>query len=114
MPPFFDQAQLNGAMRAEALPALERLAGNPGHLDLTRRRFDDDEPPPYESSTDEDYDGMMVRPEPLASSTLPSEITDLVDPPLDDNERKVLSRSLKQVYEPGRRYRIEVREEFEG
>ena len=81
-------------MPIKALPPPERPAGNAGHLDHARQRFDGDDPPPYESLADEEYDQLVVRPELLNSSSLPSEITNIVDPRLDDDE--LMRLSMKQ------------------
>lgn len=116
MPPLFDEVQIHNALQNEALPALERLAGNSRFRDATLRRFDRDEPPPYQSSTDDD-DSEYVLLHPalgINGDTVLDDFKDLMDPPLQDNEQSEVATSLfhtARVYDPGVRYRAEVRTE---
>jgi hypothetical protein len=95
----------------EAVPALERLAANPNYLEATRQRFGD-EPPPYRSSTEEDEDV----PPPMyhkipAGSSLPSEITDIIDQPLDEMAFETFARSSIRFDKPRDRFELESRAE---
>ncbi|KAK3314422.1 hypothetical protein B0H66DRAFT_631163 [Apodospora peruviana] len=87
MPRYLGRAGLNGAINTEVVPALERLVANPNYLQATRQRFGD-EPPPYHSSTEEDEDvpPPMYQKIP-AGSTLPKDITDIIDQPLDEKAK---------------------------
>ncbi|KAG7285868.1 hypothetical protein NEMBOFW57_008162 [Staphylotrichum longicolle] len=96
-------------MRNDALPALERLAGNSSLRDRALSRFDRDEPPPYVSSTeDEDENEFEIVPQ------LDPDINHLLDEPLDDRELNEAAWTLvtgTSAYHPGTRYNDEA--EFE-
>ncbi len=117
MPPLFDDMQIANALRTEALPALERLAGNSFLRDRAlERRFDRDEPPPYVSSTEDDYEDMAdLVPGPVDSAAL-DELASLLDKPLDDDQRaRAVDHARRQarIYSPGARYDQEVKLERE-
>jgi len=106
MPPaLLDDMQIANAMRNDALPALERLAGNSSLRDRALSRFERDEPPPYVSSTeDEDEDEDEVVPH-------VDELNRLLDEPLNDRELDEAAWFLEgqsRAYHPGARYDAEA------
>jgi len=105
-PPLLDDMQIANAMRNDALPALQRLAGNSSLRDRALSRFDRDEPPPYVSSTeDEDENDDEIVPQ------LDEHINRLLDEPLNDREFDEAAWSLElnlRPYHPGTRYNAEA------
>ncbi len=97
----FDDFQIATAMQNEAMPALERLAGNASLRDHALRRFDRDEPPPYTSSTeDEEEEEEEIPPR--------DELSRLIDEPLNDKEFAWVAFQTQSDYQPGSRYDAEV------
>ncbi len=99
----FDDFQIATAMQNEAMPALERLAGNSSLRDHALRRFDRDDPPPYTSSTEDDYDYEDEEDIPP-----PDELSRLLDEPLNDLELGAVAFDTLAYYQPGGRYDAEV------
>lgn len=117
MPPFFDGAQLRGAINGHAVAALEALAANPDRLDRSlNRRFERDEPPAYESSSESEgeealYHEVLARPREVVLE----EFKGLLSQPFDKYEFDAILDSLYSlgIYNPGERYRDEARREDE-
>lgn len=117
MPPFFDRSQLQNAITARALPALERLAANADRLDRSlNSRFESDEPPPYFSSSESDEEEVLFHPV-LARprEAVIQENKALLKEPLNDRELRSVVETLTtgHRYEPGRRFRAEAFREEE-
>lgn len=117
MPPFFDGSQLRNAITAQAVPALERLAAYPNHLDRSRNnRFENDEPPPYVSSSESEEDEALYHPV-LARShqAVMEEYKELINEPLNDDEFDRIEQRLHSfgLYTPGTRFNNEARRENE-
>jgi hypothetical protein len=113
MPPFFDRAQLQIAITAQALPALEQLAANSNRLDRSRNnRFESDDPPPYVSSSESEEEEALYHPV-LARShqAVLEEFKDLLNEPLRDDELRRITTRLNSfgLYSPGTRFRSEAR-----
>ncbi|KAL2259066.1 hypothetical protein VTK26DRAFT_7392 [Humicola hyalothermophila] len=111
MPPFFDRSQLQNAITARALPALEVLAANADRLDSSLdNRFARDDPPPYFSSESEEedvsYHHGLVRPR----EAVIRENKQRLREPLDDKELRAVTSHLNSdlCYTPGKRFRREA------
>ncbi|KAK3311445.1 uncharacterized protein B0T15DRAFT_75886 [Chaetomium strumarium] len=62
-PRHLDRLQLQNAITAQAMPALEVLAADPSRLDRSRNtRFERDDPPPYTSSSESESEEALHHP----------------------------------------------------
>lgn len=117
MPPFFDLPQVQNAITARALPALERLAANSSQLDGSLNdRFGRDDPPPYVSSSESEEEEALYHPVLARSREAVLEaFRPLLRKPLDDRETRSLVGTLHRmgIYTPGGRYKDEARREHD-
>ncbi|KAH6612281.1 hypothetical protein B0J18DRAFT_441753 [Chaetomium sp. MPI-SDFR-AT-0129] len=113
MPPFIELSNLQRAIAAQAMPALEVLADDESRLDRSRNmRFERDDPPPYISSSESESEEALRHPV-LArpQKAVLADYAELLSQPLNQEESDYLLLSLNSCrrYDPVTRYRSEAR-----